>query len=208
VFGQIAWTDRPNTVYTMGLGLNVSHDGGKTFRRIQTPGGDHHGLWIDPDNPRYLVNVYDQGFAISYDRGTTWKDSRLTLRSRSSSTSRTTWTRRSACTDRCRTTGASAAPWTSAAAAIGSCRWTLRARRGRRIDHAIDPFDPNIVYSSGFYGTLSRSDLSKLRGNPLRSKDLLPERYPDEPRFRGEWLAPTIISPHTNQILITGCSTS
>ncbi len=80
VFGQIRVDPSDaNTVYTMGLGLNVSYDGGKTFKRLQTPGGDHHGLWIDPDNSRYLVNVFDQGFAISYDRGATWKDSRLTL---------------------------------------------------------------------------------------------------------------------------------
>jgi hypothetical protein len=63
----------------MGLALNVSHDGGRTFTSLDTPGGDHHGLWIDPQNANYLVNVFDQGFAISYDRGKTWKDSSLTL---------------------------------------------------------------------------------------------------------------------------------
>jgi hypothetical protein len=75
---------------------------------------------------------------------------------------------------------------------------------GEGSTHAIDPVDPNIVYSSGFYGTLSRSDVSKPRGNPLRSKRLLPTRYPDEPRLRGEWLAPTIMSPHNSQILYHG----
>ncbi|MEK6629344.1 MAG: hypothetical protein AABY89_01280, partial [Acidobacteriota bacterium] len=72
VFGQIRVDPNDaNTVYTMGLSLNVSTDGGKTFTRLRTPGGDHHGLWIDPDNSNYLVNVFDQGFAISYDRGQT-----------------------------------------------------------------------------------------------------------------------------------------
>jgi hypothetical protein len=80
VFGQIRVDPNdPNTVYTLGVRLNVSTDGGRTFRRLQTPGSDHHGLWIDPQNSSYLVNAYDQGLAISYDKGRTWKDSRDTL---------------------------------------------------------------------------------------------------------------------------------
>ena len=55
VFGQIRVdpTDE-NTIFTLGVPLNVSRDGGKTFavfagsERIH---GDHHGLWIDPKNP-------------------------------------------------------------------------------------------------------------------------------------------------------------
>ena len=206
VFGQIRVDPNDaNTIYTMGLSLNVSYDGGKTFKRLQTPGGDHHGLWIDPDNSRYLVNVFDQGFAISYDRGTTWKDSRLTL----------------PLAQFFNISYDMGSPFRvyGSMQDHGSFRGVVDLGRGRdRIvpvdfesapggegsTHAIDPFDPDIVYSSGFYGTLSRSDLSKPRGNPLRSKDLLPERFPDETRLRGEWLAPTIISPHGNQVLYHG----
>ena len=206
VFGQIRVDPNDaNTIYTMGLSLNVSYDGGKTFKRLQTPGGDHHGLWIDPDNSNYLINVFDQGIAISYDRGTTWKDSRQTLPLAQffniSYDMDTPFRVYGSMQDH------------------GSFRGVVDLSRGRdRIPtmdfenapggegstHAIDPFDPNIVYSSGFYGTLSRSDLSKPRGNPQRSKNLLPTRYPDEARLRGEWLAPTIMSPHNSQILYHG----
>ena len=38
VFGQIRVDPSDaNTVYTMGLGLSVSSDGGRTFKRLQTP---------------------------------------------------------------------------------------------------------------------------------------------------------------------------
>jgi photosystem II stability/assembly factor-like uncharacterized protein len=203
VFGQIRVDPSdPNTVYTMGLALNTSTDGGKTFKELDTPGGDHHGLWIDPDNSNYLINVFDQGFAISYDRGKTWKDSTLTL---------------------------PLAQFFNVAYDMdtpfrvygsmqdhGSFRGVVDLGRGRdkipAVDfqgapggegssHAIDPLDPNIVYSSGFYGTLSRSDLSRPAN---RSKSLLPTPYPDEPRPRGEWVAPTIVSPHDNQIVYHG----
>ncbi len=62
-----------NTVYTMGLSLNVSRDGGKTFVRLRAPGSDHHALWIDPSNSNYLINGFDQGLAVSYDKGQNWK---------------------------------------------------------------------------------------------------------------------------------------
>jgi hypothetical protein len=53
----------------MGLGLNVSNDGGKTFRRLRGMHGDHHALWIDPHNSSYLINGNDGGLVISYDAG-------------------------------------------------------------------------------------------------------------------------------------------
>jgi hypothetical protein len=34
--------------------------------------GDHHGLWIDPQNPDRIANVSDGGASISTDGGKTW----------------------------------------------------------------------------------------------------------------------------------------
>ena len=74
VFGQIRVDPNDeNTIYTMGLALNVSTDGGKTFKRLRVQHGDHHGLWIDPNNSSYLVNTNDGGAYISYDKGKTWR---------------------------------------------------------------------------------------------------------------------------------------
>ena len=204
VFGQVRVDPNdPNTVYTMGLGLNVSTDGGKTFRQLTTPGGDHHGLWIDPANSQYLVNVYDQGFAISYDRGATWKPSDLTLPV-------------AQFFDVACDMGTPFRVYGSAQD-HGSFRGVVDLSRGRdRIPaaefeeapggegstHVIDPENADIVYSSGFYGTLTRTDLSKPRGQ--QQKELLPARYPEEGPWRGEWLAPTIQSPHSPSILYHG----
>ncbi|HSH19158.1 MAG TPA: hypothetical protein VLA03_01820, partial [Draconibacterium sp.] len=47
VFGQIRVDPvNPDKIYVMGLALNVSEDGGKTFRPLRGMHGDHHGLWI------------------------------------------------------------------------------------------------------------------------------------------------------------------
>ena len=74
VFGQIRVDPNDeNTVYTMGIEFNQSTDGGKTFKPLDGPHPDHHGLWIDPANSNYLLNVQDGGLTMSYDKGKTWK---------------------------------------------------------------------------------------------------------------------------------------
>ncbi|MCS7312100.1 MAG: hypothetical protein NZ742_04205, partial [Acidobacteria bacterium] len=61
-------------VYAMSLGLFVSLDGGKTFRRIaRSAHGDFHTLWIDPTDPSRLWVGDDGGLFLSHDRGETWE---------------------------------------------------------------------------------------------------------------------------------------
>ncbi len=61
-----------DTVYVLNTGMFRSTDAGKTFNLISAPHGDHHGLWIDPDNPQHLINGNDGGATISLDGGATW----------------------------------------------------------------------------------------------------------------------------------------
>jgi len=61
-----------DTLYILNTGLFRSTDAGKTFNLLPAPHGDHHGLWIDPDNPQRLINGNDGGATISIDGGTTW----------------------------------------------------------------------------------------------------------------------------------------
>lgn len=189
-----------NTIYTMGLGLNISTDGGKTFKGLRGMHGDHHGLWIDPENSNYLVNVNDGGIVMSYDQGQTWKRFTDNL------------------------------PvvqffnlWYDMDTPFhvygsiqdhGSQRGVIDISRGRdRIptqdfegapggegsSHAIDPRDPNIVYSAGFYGSISRTNLAT-----GERKNILPVVYENEPALRGQWVAPFILSPHNPDILYHG----
>jgi len=60
----------PRRVYALSGGLFVSDDGGRSFRRIgRSIHGDHQSMWIDPTDPRRLVNGSDGGIFISDDRG-------------------------------------------------------------------------------------------------------------------------------------------
>jgi photosystem II stability/assembly factor-like uncharacterized protein len=61
-----------DTVYVLNTGLFRSVDGGKSFTLLPARHGDHHGLWIDPQNPQRIANANDGGAAISTDGGKTW----------------------------------------------------------------------------------------------------------------------------------------
>ncbi|MCK4761629.1 MAG: hypothetical protein KAW12_05470 [Candidatus Aminicenantes bacterium] len=201
VFAQIRVDPNDeNTIYVMGLGLNVSNDGGKTFRELHGMHGDHHGLWIDPGNSDYLVNVNDGGVAISYDGGKKWRaiydnlplvqffnimyDMDKPFKVYGSVQDHGSF---SGIVDLSR--GRNNIPpveWDNAPGGEGS-------------SHAIDPTDPNIVYSAGFYGTISRTDL-----NTGKRKSILPKPAKGEPPLRGQWVAPFIISPHNPRIIYHG----
>ncbi|PYV33769.1 MAG: glycosyl hydrolase, partial [Acidobacteria bacterium] len=61
-----------DTVYVLNTGAFRSVDGGKTFTLLPAPHGDHHGLWIDPANPKSIIDGNDGGATISVDGGQTW----------------------------------------------------------------------------------------------------------------------------------------
>ena len=62
----------PDVVWVNNLALWKSEDGGRTFRRVQAPHGDMHGMWINPDNPNYIIQSNDGGANVSTDGGQSW----------------------------------------------------------------------------------------------------------------------------------------
>ncbi len=62
-----------NRVYKPASYTAVSVDGGETFSGLGGgTHGDHHALWINPDNPHQLVLGTDGGVYMSNDRGAKW----------------------------------------------------------------------------------------------------------------------------------------
>jgi len=61
-----------DTVYVLNVEFFKSTDGGKTFRRMQTPHSDHHDLWIAGNDPQRMAESDDGGGSVSVNGGRTW----------------------------------------------------------------------------------------------------------------------------------------
>ena len=161
VFGQIRIDPKDDkTIYTLGLGLNVSHDAGKSFTTIRGTHGDHHGLWIDPENPSTLYSANDGGVYFSSDGGATWKFAVTAGGAQfynvAVDTSTPAWaygsiqdvgSRRGKIDISVGRDRIPAVEWTAAPGGEGSFQ-------------AIDPDNPSLVYSHTYYGNFTREDLS------------------------------------------------
>jgi len=210
VFGQIRVDPSDeNTIYIMGLGLSKSTDGGKSYQRLSYSGlhGDHHGLWIDPSDSDYLINVNDGGINVSYDGGTIWRnfhtnhplvqfynvayDMEKPFNVYGSVQDHGTY-RGSVAHNmpRRRRGGEPMAP----------THW--EASPGGEGTHvAVHTTKPGVVYSSSFYGRLMRSEL---KDGIWTSKNILPPVPEGEPPLRGQWMAATIVSSHNPSVVYHG----
>jgi photosystem II stability/assembly factor-like uncharacterized protein len=61
-----------NRVYCPNVNFMRSNDGGRTFQSINTPHGDHHDLWIDPEDANRMIVADDGGAQVSFNMGTSW----------------------------------------------------------------------------------------------------------------------------------------
>lgn len=200
VFGQIRVdpTDS-DKVYVMGVQLHVSEDGGRSFRRLTGTHVDHHGLYIDPNNPNYLVSNNDGGAYVSYDGGQEWRffvDIPIVTFFNVNYDLGEPFRVYGSVQDHGSYSGV--VDLSDGRHAIPAVEWQS-APGGEGSHHAIDPRDPNIVYSAGFYGSLNRSDLET---GDMESIVPLPE--PGEPSLRGQWLAHFILSPHDPNTIYHG----
>lgn len=73
-FGEIRVDPQdPQVVYHLGVPLMVSRDGAATWERTGTgPHVDNHALWINPENPKHIINGNDGGLYVSRDGAQTW----------------------------------------------------------------------------------------------------------------------------------------
>ena len=161
VFGQIRVDPgNENTIYTLGLGLHVSRDAGKSFTTLRGMHGDHHGLWIDPANPSVLYNANDGGFYRSSDAGKTWTydvaAGGIQFYNVTLDMSTPVWAYGSIQDYGSRR---GAIDLTRGRDRIPAVAWS-DAPGGEGSHHAIERSNNDIVYSHGFYGNFTREDVA------------------------------------------------
>jgi len=189
-----------NTVYVLNTGLWRSIDGGKTFDFIRAPHGDHHDLWIHPDNTQVLINANDGGANISYNGGRSWSTQR---NQPTAEMYRVTVDQRfpyhvygcqqdNSCV---------AVPSRTSSSSIDWGDWYVIG--GCESGHvAVDPGDPNITYSGCYGGQIGRYDYSTDQEREITDyPQLAIGQAPRDLKYRFQWNAPIRISPHDREVL-------
>ena len=65
-------TQNEDRLYVLNTSYHRSNDGGKTWEGFNSPHGDHHDLWIDPQDNQRMIIADDGGAQVSVDGGLNW----------------------------------------------------------------------------------------------------------------------------------------
>ncbi len=195
-------TEDEDVVYVVNVNYQKSKDGGKTFTSARAPHGDHHDLWIDPNNSERMIIGDDGGAQVSYDGGDNWSTYhnqptaqfyrvttddhfpyRIYAAQQDNSTIRISH----------RTSGG----------AIGEADWE-RTAGGESAHIAIDPTDNDVVYGGSYDGFLTRLDHKTGQTRAINV-------WPDNPmghgaegmKYRFQWNFPIFFSKHDPNKLYT-----
>jgi len=204
VFGQVRVDPNDeNRIYTLGLWINISTDGGPTFEpdrgKIHM---DQHGMWIDPDNSNYILAAHDGGISVSYDKGENWRNliKELPLAQFYNVEFDNSNPFRVYGSVQDHHSFFSEVDLSRGKDKIQASEWkyTLGAEGST---HVVDPRDNNTIYASLFYGKLAKATVE---GYPDDMEWVLPTTFPEEAEFRGQWMAPTLLSNHNPDIVYHG----
>lgn len=192
-----------NLIYCPNVEFMRSRDGGKTFASMNTPHGDHHDLWIDPEDGNRMIVADDGGAQISYDAANNWSS---LMNQPTAQIYRVTTDNafpyhilgaqqdNSTIRIKSRTSGAG----------ISERDWESTA--GAESGYVVaDPSNPDVVYGGNYGGYLSRLDHKTGENRAINV-------WPDNPmgagadvqKYRFQWNFPFFFSPHNPKRLYAG----
>lgn len=196
-------TKLEDRVYVLNVGFWISNDGGQGFERIRTPHGDHHDLWINPDNNENLAIADDGGGQISFDTGenwTTYHNQPTSQFYRVTTDNHFPFRIYGAQQDN----SAIRILHRSSDGSINERHWEPTAG-GESAHLAPDPDNNDIVYGGTYKGYMNRKDHSN---GQSRSTNV----WPDNPagsgaevmKYRFNWNYPVMFSPNDSDKLYAG----
>src|SRR5213594_3555938 len=190
----------PETAWVLNVDPWRSNDGGKTFVQMSIPHGDHHDLWIDPDDSNRMIEGNDGGGVVTFNGGESWSGvyNQPTAEFYHVTTDMSTPYRIYGCQqDNTSMSIPSRAPIAGVTAADNF------AVGGGEAGHiAVRPDDPDIIYAGEYQGVITRHDR---RTKQTRLISVWPESSSGEGagavRYRFQWTAPIALSPHDPNVL-------
>lgn len=188
-------TKNADSVYVLNTAFYRSNDGGKTYESIRVPHGDNHDLWIDPDDPQRMIESNDGGANVTFNGGRTWSsimnqptaqfyrvttDNRFPYWVYGAQQDNSTV----AIPSRSRGRGIDITDWHS----VGGCESGWIAPK---------PTNPDIVYAGCYGGSITRYDHKTGQSRQIMAwPQLAIGQAPKDLKYRIQWNAPILISPH------------
>jgi photosystem II stability/assembly factor-like uncharacterized protein len=212
VFSQIRVDPKnENEVYALGVSMGRSEDGGKTWKQFRPSDkksesihGDNHALWFDEENPDRIILGNDGGVSTTTDGGKIWNNFFDKIPTTQFYTitydMQTPFNVFGSIQDEGTFTGTVTNTFGKPQGS-DSRSWDY-APGGEGTQIQVDPKDPNIVFSSTYYGRLMKSDMSQ--PDSLQSKHIKMFDVGRIDSLRGEWLAGTLMSKFDNKVIYHG----
>lgn len=184
-----------NIVYVLNAPVMKSIDGGRSFSNIPVPHGDNHHLWINPHDNKNMINSNDGGANISFNGGRSW----------STQQNQPTSQFYRVITDNLVPYNVYGGQQDNSAIAIasrtndGGIDWKdwYSVAGGESAFIAFDPNNPETVYGGTYQGNISKWTKSSREQKSIKEyPELGLSIAPKDSRYRYNWNAPIISSPH------------
>lgn len=173
-----------------------SLDGGKHFQQVKgTAHMDHHDLWIDPTNPKRMIDANDGGVDISTDGGKTWRAPPLPLGQFYHVAVDNSFPYR--VMGSMQDQGTVSLPSRSLnGSGIVPGEW-INVGGGEAGFCVPDPSDPNLVYAGEYGGYFSRYDHRTRQSRHVGAFPYDPSGHGSgDLKYRFQWTSPIMISKH------------
>ena len=193
-----------NTVFVLNRYLNESNNGGDSFNIMESIAhGDTHDIWINPENPDWMVNADDGGGQVSTDAGLTW----------SRQDNQPTGQYYRVTTDNMIPYNVYGGQQDNSTVAL-----TSRGKDGNIGQEnyitlggcesayvAIDPDNPRYSYSTCFMGFIDEYDSQTNHKRSIRAYEAQPiGLHAKEQKYRGNWNTPVLVSQHDPSVIYHG----
>jgi len=210
----------PQLVYVVDQRVHKSRDGGITFERLNGYGHvDQHAFWIDPDDQDHMMIGNDGSVDVTWDQGETWEALRTWAVGQPYHASVDMRRPYYVCTG-LQDNGSWCGPSSVRGGPILIQDW-YGIGGGDGFYTAVDPTDPNTIYSESQNGNIRRGDLRSGETGSIRPRtggerggrggrgggppNIAPVPDPAT-EIRWNWNTPFIISPHNPDTIHAGAN--